>query len=101
MEELSRNFVDIRNEETLYQVYGFGTKDGPEPCFPLNGDEDPTVEGFDDVKKTYTQNANEFKGSEDFSLAPVLRKFKEQMESMPSPKEYKLLLITIPDTTPA
>lgn len=54
MEELSRNFVDIRNEETLYQVYGFGTKDGSEACFPLNGDEDPTVEGFDDVKKTYT-----------------------------------------------
>ena len=75
MEQFSRNFVDISNEETNYQVYGFGCKD-MEDCFPLNGDENPTVESFDDVKNLYLEQASTLEGAETFQIAPVLRKFK-------------------------
>ena len=61
LQEFGSNFVDISNEETLFQVYGFGAKD-PEGCFPLAGadcTDDPNVEGFDDVKELYSQQAGE------------------------------------------
>ena len=61
LQEFGSNFVDISNEETIFQVYGFGAK-VPEGCIPLAGTDctdDPNVEGFDDVKELYSEQAGE------------------------------------------
>ena len=45
LEEFGRNFVDIHDEDTTLQIYGFGA-DEPEGCFPLTGSDamdDPNV----------------------------------------------------------
>ena len=74
MEEFSQAFVDIKNEMTTFQVYGFGARD-PDSCFALQGyeNDDPNVQSFDDVKELYMEKATELEGSEQFALAPVLR----------------------------
>ena len=102
MEEFSQAFVDIKNEMTTFQVYGFGARD-PDSCFALQGyeNDDPNVQSFDDVKELYMEKATELEGSEQFALAPVLRQFAEHMESVKDQQQYRLLLIMIPDTTPA
>ena len=87
---------------TAFQVYGFGASD-PDSCFALQGyeNDDPSLIGFDEVKELYKEKAVELEGSEQFQLAPVLRQFAQFMEANKDQQRYRLLLIMIPDTTPA
>ena len=51
------------------------------------------------MKALYTEQASEIEGTDEFLITPVLHQFKAQMDATKQEKQYKIMLIAIPDQT--
>ena len=93
--------LDHYDSDKKYPFFGFGgiptymeDQNTVNDCFPLNGDEEnPEIEGIDNVIECYRQNVNRIKMMGPTRFAPVLKRTKEMIKASKNPKMYHILLL--------
>ena len=90
------NIISTYNKKDKYDVYGFGADiDGEfKEIFNINGKEDPSITGIDNIISEYKKTVNSVELSGGTYFAPIIKNINKKLESNTEKKfNYNILLI--------
>ena len=88
--------ISIYNKNDKYDVYGFGAEilGNFKKIFNLNGTDDPSIKGIDNIISEYKKTVNRVDFSGNTYFAPIIKKIKKKLEiDKGNDFNYHILLI--------